>query len=261
MSAHRVATILGQSLLAHGVDRVFCVPGESYLGFSDALNDLDGIELIVCRHEGSAGFMAIADGQLCGRPGVYVVSRGPGMANGMIALHSALHDTTPLVVLVGHVERADVGRMALQEQNYSRLLADVTKSVIEVTMPAQASEAVARAFRLAQSGTPGPVAIILPEDIFDLETDHPVNRPRPAPLMAPGPAAVEALATRLAQAERPAGVGRWRDAGRRSVTGKPGPPCGELGRCRYRPRSGGRSFLAPTIRTTPATSPSGRRHS
>ncbi len=201
--ARRVGTVLGLSLLAHGVDRVFCVPGESYLGFTDALNDLDGLELVVCRHEGSAGFMAMADGQLCGRPGVYVVSRGPGIANGMIALHSALHDTAPLVVLVGHVERADVGRMALQEQNYARLLADVTKDVIEVMQPGQASEAVARAFRLAQSGTPGPVAIVLPEDIFDLETDRPVNQPRPAPMAAPGPDAVEALATRLEEAELP----------------------------------------------------------
>ena len=202
-SGQRVGSILGRSLLAHGVDRVFCVPGESYLGFTDALSDLDGIDLVVCRHEGSAGFMAMADGQLCNRPGVYVVSRGPGMANGMIALHSALHDTRPLVVLVGHVERSDVGRMALQEQNYPRLLADVTKAVIEVNLPDQASEAVARAFRLAQSGTPGPVAIILPEDIFDLTTERPINRPRPAPLMAPGGAEVKALAERLVQAARP----------------------------------------------------------
>ena len=99
------------------------------------------------------------------RAGVAMVSRGPGLSNAMVALHSAYHDATPVVMLVGQVERKDFGRLALQEQNYSRLLSDVTKQVIEVLEPEQASEAIARAFHLAESGTPGPVAVILPEDI------------------------------------------------------------------------------------------------
>src|SRR5258708_5962834 len=166
-----VARLLAESLEAHDVDQIFCVPGESYVGLTSALIERNSIRVIVCRHEGGAGFMAAADGRLRGRAGVAVVSRGPGLSDAMVALHSAYHDATPLVVLVGQVELADFGRGALQEQNYSRLLSDVTKQVIEVNEPEQASEAVARAFHLAESGTPGPVAVILPEDIFDEETE------------------------------------------------------------------------------------------
>ena len=166
-----VARLLAESLEAHDVDQIFCVPGESYVGLINALTDMNSLRLIVCRHEGGAGFMAVADGRLRSRAGCCIVSRGPGLSNAMVSLHSAYHDATPLVMLVGQVERKDFGRMALQEQNYSRLLSDVTKSVIEVIEPEQASEAIARAFHLAESGTPGPVAVILPEDIFDATTD------------------------------------------------------------------------------------------
>jgi acetolactate synthase-1/2/3 large subunit len=168
-----VARLLAESLEAHDVDQIFCVPGESYVGLTSVLVERNAIRLIVCRHEGGAGYMAAADGRLRDRAGVAVVSRGPGLSNAMVALHSAYHDATPLVMLVGQVERRDFGRLALQEQNYSRLLSDVTKGVIEVGEPEQASEAIARAFHLAESGTPGPVAVILPEDIFDEETESP----------------------------------------------------------------------------------------
>ncbi len=198
-----VAHIMAESLVAHNVDRVFCVPGESYIGFSNALLDVDGCELVVCRHESGAGLMAIADSQLTGRPGCAIVSRGPGMANGMLALHTALHDCKPLVMFVGDVERKDMGRQALQEQNYSVWLADVTKKVMPVVMPEQISEIIARAFHYAESGTPGPVAVILPEDIFDELTDVPVDRPRPKPVMSPGPDMVQEFADLLRKSEKP----------------------------------------------------------
>src|SRR5487761_2453672 len=166
-----VARLLAASLEAHDVDQIYCVPGESYVGLTSALIEKNAIRVVVCRHEGGAGYMAAADGRLRDRAGVAVVSRGPGLSNAMVAMHSAYHDATPLVMLVGQVERRDFGRLALQEQNYSRLLSDVTKGVIEVNEPVQASEAIARAFHLAESGTPGPVAVILPEDIFDEPTD------------------------------------------------------------------------------------------
>ena len=137
------------------------------------------IRMIVCRHEGGAGYMAVADGRLRKRAGCCIVSRGPGLSNAMVSLHSAYHDATPMVMLVGQVERKDFGRLALQEQNYSRLLSDVTKLVIEVNEPEQASEAIARAFHIAESGTQGPVAVILPEDIFDETTDAELDQPRP----------------------------------------------------------------------------------
>ena len=202
--ARSVGRLLVDSLEAHDIDLIYCVPGESYLGFTNALVDNNRMRLIVCRHEGGAAFMAAADGRMRGgRAGVVVVSRGPGLSNAMIGLHTAFHDATPLVVLIGQVERFEAGRMALQEQNYPKLLSDVTKAVIEVNEPAQASEAIARAFHIAESGTPGPVAIVIPEDVFDVETDTPVAKPRPAAQAGPLPEDIDRLAAMLAAAERP----------------------------------------------------------
>jgi thiamine pyrophosphate-dependent acetolactate synthase large subunit-like protein len=198
-----VARLLAESLEAHDVDHVFCVPGESYVGLTSALIERNSLRLFVCRHEAGAGFMAAADGRLRNRAGVAMVSRGPGLSNAMVALHSTYHDATPLVMLIGQVERRDFGRLALQEQNYSRLLADVTKLVIEVNEPDQASEAIARAFHVAESGTPGPVAVILPEDIFDAATDAPLDRPRPLMAAAPRAEDLARLAAMLDHAERP----------------------------------------------------------
>jgi acetolactate synthase-1/2/3 large subunit len=198
-----VAQLLAESLEAHGVDRIFCVPGESYVGLTSALIEAKSPQVIVCRHESGAGYMAAADGQMRGRAGVAAVSRGPGVSNAMVALHSAYHDATPLVMLIGHVERRDVGRLALQEQNYARLLSDITKRVIEVIDPEQASEAIARAFHIAESATPGPVAVILPEDLFDEETDAVVDRPRERVVAAAREEDIDRLAALLANAERP----------------------------------------------------------
>jgi acetolactate synthase-1/2/3 large subunit len=198
-----VARLLAESLEAHDVDQVYCVPGESYVGLTSALIEKNSIRVVVCRHEGGAGYMAVADGRLRARAGVAMVSRGPGLSNAMVALHSAYHDATPVVMLVGQVERKDFGRLALQEQNYSRLLSDVTKEVIEVNAPEQASEAVARAFHLAESGTPGPVAVILPEDIFDAETDAALDPARPRVVAAARPNDLDRLAVMLEAAERP----------------------------------------------------------
>jgi acetolactate synthase I/II/III large subunit len=210
-----VARLLAESLEAHDVDQVYCVPGESYVGLTSFLLERNSIRVIVCRHEAGAGYMAVAEGRLRDRAGVAVVSRGPGLSNAMVSLHSAYHDATPLVVLVGQVERGDFGRLALQEQNYSRLLSDVTKQVIEVNEPEQASEAMARAFHLAESGTPGPVAVILPEDIFDAETEAEPDMPRPHVIAGPRAEDLDRLADMLAKAERPlilVGGALWTDA-------------------------------------------------
>jgi acetolactate synthase-1/2/3 large subunit len=201
--AQTVARLIAESLEAHDIDQLFCVPGESYVGLTSALLQRNTIRMIVCRHEGGAGFMAVADGRLRQRAGCCIVSRGPGLSNAMVSLHSAYHDATPMVMLVGQVERKDFGRLALQEQNYSRLLADVTKLVIEVNEPAQASEAIARAFHIAESGTQGPVAVILPEDIFDDETDSEVDQPRPRVAAGPRAEDLDRLVAMLEKAERP----------------------------------------------------------
>ncbi|WP_135465829.1 thiamine pyrophosphate-dependent enzyme [Crenalkalicoccus roseus] len=199
-----VGRALAESLIAHGVDKIWMVPGESFLGLTDALTEAPEVQLVVCRHEGGAGFMAVADGRMQGgRAGVLLVSRGPGLSNAMVAFHTAFHDATPMVALVGQVERKDFGRLALQEQHYGRLLSDVTKAVIEVNEPEQASEAIARAFHLAESGTPGPAAVILPEDIFDEPTDLPLAQPRPRVFGGARAEDLERLAQMLAAAERP----------------------------------------------------------
>jgi acetolactate synthase-1/2/3 large subunit len=203
MTTTTVARLLADSLEAHDVDQIFCVPGESYVGLTSVLTERNSIRMIVCRHEGGAGFMAVADGRLRNRAGVCIVSRGPGLSNAMVSLHSAFHDATPMVMMVGQVERKDFGRLALQEQNYSKMLSDITKSVIEVNEPEQASEAIARAFHIAESGTPGPVAVILPEDIFDEATDAELNLPRPRVVAGPRTDDLRRLADMLAQAERP----------------------------------------------------------
>ena len=198
-----VAQLLADSLEAHSISEVFCVPGESYIGLTSALVEREKVRIIVCRHEAGAAFMATADGRLRNRAGVVLVSRGPGLANGLVAIHSAYHDATPLVVIIGQVERADFGRLALQEQNYSLLLADITKSVIEVNQPEIASEAIARAFHLAESGTQGPVAVVIPEDLFDEETHTPVIMPAPKLSSSPRQEDLDKLAEMISRAERP----------------------------------------------------------
>jgi len=201
----RVAHLIADSLIAHGVDLVFCVPGESYLGLTDAITDRPALKLIVCRHEGGASYMAAADGRMRGGlPGLCLVSRGPGVANAMIGLHTAYHDAIPMLLLIGQVDRGEMGRGALQEQDYAKLLADTTKAVIRLDRAAQASEGIARAFHLASSGTPGPVAIVLPEDLLDDDaTGLAQAAPRPRARPEASAAQIEALADRLAAAERP----------------------------------------------------------
>ena len=252
-----VARLLAESLEAHDVDQIFCVPGESYVGLINALTDMNSLRLIVCRHEGGAGFMAVADGRLRNRAGCCIVSRGPGLSNAMVSLHSAYHDATPMVMLVGQVERKDFGRMALQEQNYSRLLSDVTKSVIEVIEPEQASEAIARAFHLAESGTPGPVAVILPEDIFDETTDVEVDQPRPRVLPGPrerGPGSAGGHAGEVGAAADP---GRRRAARRCAVrrggVRRSAAAGGGVGAADLARPIAGRNCSTRRIRTTAAT--------
>ncbi|HKY95210.1 MAG TPA: thiamine pyrophosphate-binding protein, partial [Kiloniellales bacterium] len=125
----RVADRLVECLVAQGADRLFCVPGESYLALLDALHGQNALEVVVCRHEGGAGLMALADGKLTGRAGVLAVSRGPGATNASIAIHSAEQDAVPLVVLVGQVARDERGRSAFQEVDYGKTFADMAKAV------------------------------------------------------------------------------------------------------------------------------------
>src|SRR5436190_221305 len=196
----RAADLIVDCLAAHGVDRVFCVPGESYLAVLDALHDSNAIETIVCRHESGAGFMAVGDAKITGRPGVVFVSRGPGATNASIAIHVAQQDAVPLVLFIGQIERKDLGRRAFQEVDYRQTFGDMAKHVEVVMDGARLAEAVRRAFHLAGAGTPGPTVIVLPEDMLLDEVEAPVLMPKPVvPAHADGEI-VAAIAGKLAAA-------------------------------------------------------------
>lgn len=197
------AYALAATLDAHGVDVAYCVPGESYLPLTDALIDFPGIQLVVCRHEGGAGLMAVAHARLRNEPGVCIVSRGPGAMNAAIALHVAYHDAEPVVFLVGQAERDRLGRMALQEMNYAKTFSDTAKMVIEVVESGQLPESVARAFHIAQAGTPGPVVVVLPEDILYGDCEAPPLKPRQLAKTGPTPEQIRLAYEMVTRSERP----------------------------------------------------------
>ena len=170
--------ILVQSLLTQGADHVFCVPGESHLAVLDALHDVrDRVKLIVCRHESGASNMAEAYGKLTGRPGVALVTRGPGATNASIGVHTAFQDSTPLLLLVGQVPRRFADREAFQEIDYRRMFGEMTKWVAQIDDARRLPEYVSRAFHSATAGRRGPVVLALPEDMLTDEADAAATPP------------------------------------------------------------------------------------
>ena len=197
------AEMIVEFLAQQGVDRAFCVPGESYIALLDALHAHNRLDLVTCRTEGGAGFMAVADAKLTGRPGVVLVSRGPGACNASIAVHTAEQDAVPLILLIGQVEKRDLRRNAFQEIDYANMFRGVAKWVGEATNPDQVPELIARAYAVAMGGVPGPVVLSLPEDVLAEQCAAPLmpaTLPRSAP---PAPADVAQLAAMLRAAERP----------------------------------------------------------
>ncbi len=196
--------ILADQLAIHGADRVFGVPGESYLAVLDALYDRrERIQFVTCRHEAGAANMAEADGKLTGRPGICMVTRGPGACHAAIGLHTALQDSTPLLLLVGQIERGTREREAFQEIDYRRMFGPVAKFVAEIDSADRVPELVARAFATATSGRPGPVVLALPEDMLRETAYVPDARPYQAVQAHPGAAQLAELHDRLRHAERP----------------------------------------------------------
>lgn len=190
----RTADFIVRSLEAHGVKRVYCVPGESYLTLLDALHGSQ-IEVIVCRHEGGAGFMAVAEAKLTGKPAVFLASRGPGATNASIAIHTAQQDALPVILILGQVSREERLRGAFQEVDYTQFFGGMAKGVFELMEGAKARELLPRGLRLAQAGVPGPVVFSLPEDVL---MDDVVDE---APLVYPLPG-VQHSAAQVAQIQR-----------------------------------------------------------
>ncbi len=199
----RVADAIVRSLEAHGLSRVYCVPGESYLALLDALHDSNRIETIVCRHESGAGFMAVAEAKITGQTQCFMVSRGPGATNGSIAVHVAEQDAVPLVVLIGQVSRDERGRSAFQEIDYSHFFGRIAKGVFEITDGSKTGEILARAFHLAGSGVPGPVVVSLPEDVLNDGFAGVLPEPYPVTISGISTDGLDRTADMLAKAERP----------------------------------------------------------
>ena len=200
------ASLLVDALVAQGVDTVFCVPGESYLAAMNALYDhRDTVELVVCRHEGSATFMAEAHAKASGRPGVCFVTRAPGATQASIGLHTAHQDSTPLILFIGQVSRDFMEREAFQEVDYRRMFEPVTKWVAQIGDPARVPEMVSRAFHVALSGRRGPVVLALPEDVLSAAVSPSVVTAKAAtvPEVPPSAGDLARLLGLLEKAERP----------------------------------------------------------
>jgi acetolactate synthase I/II/III large subunit len=166
--------ILVAALRRHGTDTIFGIPGEGALPIFDALLDEHPhVKFVVCRHEANASHMAEADAKLTGRPGVCMVSRGPGAMHAAIGVHTAWQDSTPLVLIIGQVPRHHIGREAFQEMDFARIFDGMTKWAEQIDHPKSIPEYVSRAFHVATHGRPGPVVLSIPEDVLSGMSDVP----------------------------------------------------------------------------------------
>jgi acetolactate synthase-1/2/3 large subunit len=210
------AELIVKALALHGADIVFGVPGESYLGVLDSMLDEPQLRFITCRQEGGAAFMAEAYGKLTGRPGICMVTRGPGACNAAIGLHTAYQDSTPMILFVGQVGLKVCEREAFQEIDYRRMFGPVAKWVAQIDRADRIAEYISRAFHTATAGRAGPVVLVLPEDMQD-ELAPPASARRYQPVSAnPSPADLATMRRLVAEAQRPLlvlGGSRWSAAG------------------------------------------------
>lgn len=212
------AQLLVECLLNQDVEMGFGVPGESYLAVLDALHDVsNAFKFVGTRNEGGAAFMAEAYGKLTGKPGICFVTRGPGATNASIGIHTAMQDSSPMIVFVGQIARSMRGREAFQELDYKSVFGSMAKWAVEIDDPNRVPEIVARAFQVALSGRPGPVVVALPEDMLIEQTNAtPRGKVHAAkPRISAEDAAV--LHQELASARNPvliAGGGGWNASGR-----------------------------------------------
>ncbi len=214
--------VLVQSLVALGATKGFGVPGESYLAVLDALHDTKGaLDFINCRNEGGASFMAAAWGKLTGKPGLCFVTRGPGVTNAAIGIHTAMQDSAPMLVFVGQVGTDMKGREAFQEIDYPAVFGTMAKWAVEIDQVDRLPELLSRAWTTAVSGRPGPVVVALPEDMLTAQTEaRPLTGPIRLHEPAPSAQAVDEALELLAQAARPlvmVGGVNWTAEGRAAL--------------------------------------------
>ncbi|OOG53023.1 thiamine pyrophosphate-binding protein [Polaromonas sp. C04] len=213
MTQQLAGHLLVECLIAQGTEFAFGVPGESYLAVLDGFHARqDRIQFVICRQEGGAAFMAEAQGKLTGRPGICFVTRGPGATNASIGVHAAFQDSTPMVLLVGDVAAGARDREAFQEVNYFSFFGPLAKRVERIDDARRIPEYVARAFATAMNGRPGPVVLVLPEDMLTQTVDAaPLPRVEPVQTFV-GPGPLQRMRELLLKAERPliiAGGSGW----------------------------------------------------
>jgi len=222
LKARTGGQVLVDQLLIHGADTAYCVPGESYLEVLDALHDVqDRFTLINARHEAGAANMAETYGKLTGTPGICMVTRGPGACHAAIGVHIAQQDSTPMILLVGQIARDTTDREAFQEVDYRAMFGPIAKWATQIDDPARVPEYMARAFRVATSGRPGPVVISLPEDMLTEVASVADARPYTATHAGLSPDSLDMLKTEIAQAERPLlllGGSGWSDESAAAIT-------------------------------------------
>lgn len=211
-STRSAAALLVDCLAAEGASRIFTVPGESFLAVLDALPDRPEIEVVTCRQEGGAAFMACADGAMnaasSGRPGIAFVTRGPGATNASIGVHVAHQDSQPMILFVGDVARGAQGREGFQEVDFPAFFGTICKWAARIDDPLRIPEYIARAHAVAISGRPGPVVLALPEDML-VERVPASLAPRPPalrPAQAVCPDAMRALFDMIADAASPIAI-------------------------------------------------------
>ncbi|RPI44105.1 MAG: thiamine pyrophosphate-binding protein, partial [Betaproteobacteria bacterium] len=195
--------LLVDALKVHGVDTVFCVPGESYLAALDAFHDHRDMRLIVCRQEGGAANMAEAYGKLTGRPGVCFVTRGPGATNASVGVHTGKQDSTPMILFIGQVGTDAIDREAFQEIDFRRMYGQMSKWVASIDRADRVPEYVSRAFHTAVAGRPGPVVLALPDDMLTAKAAVSDTGPYQRIAAHPGSGDMRRLHAMLAEARRP----------------------------------------------------------
>lgn len=208
VSTQSAAALLVDCLAEQGCERIFTVPGESFLAVLDALPDRPEIEVVTCRQEGGVAFMACADGTMTGRPGVAFVTRGPGATNASIGVHVAHQDSQPMILFVGDVARPMQGREGFQEVDFPAFFGPICKWAARIDDPARIPEYIARAYAVAISGRPGPVVLALPEDML-VEQVPAALAARPfavRPAQAVCPDAMRALFDMIADAASPVAI-------------------------------------------------------
>ncbi|MDP4574902.1 thiamine pyrophosphate-binding protein [Qipengyuania sp. G39] len=200
------ARLLVDCLIEQGCDRIFTVPGESFLQVLDGLGQQDAIDVVTCRQEGGVAFMACADGAMTGRPGVAFVTRGPGATNASIGVHVAMQDSQPMILFVGDVDSSMRDREGFQEVDFTAFFTPIAKWAARIDSADRIPEYIARAYATAISGRPGPVVLALPEDMLSRDTDA-TPRPRvERPAQAPCPDAMQAMMALIADAAAPLAI-------------------------------------------------------